>query len=913
MSDFAKEILPIHLEDEMRQSYLDYAMSVIVGRALPDVRDGLKPVHRRVLYAMHEQNYNWNQPYRKSARVVGDVMGKYHPHGDSAIYDSMVRMAQPFSLRYMLIDGQGNFGSVDGDPPAAMRYTEVRMARIATELLGNIDEETVDFTPNYDESESEPAVLPSRIPNLLVNGSSGIAVGMATNIPPHNISEVVNATIAVLDEPDISVEALMEHLPGPDFPTSGIINGARGIREAYKTGRGKIYVRARATIEHDEKTSRDTIIINQLPYQVNKARLQEKIAELVKDKKIEGISELRDESDKDGMRVVIELRRGEAGDVMLNQLYKQTQLQVVFGINTVALVEGQPRLLNLHEILTAFIRHRREVVTRRTIYRLRKARDRAHVLEGLAVALANIDPIIQLIRESDSSATAKAKLVAQSWEPGIVSAMLERAGADASKPENLGEKYGLHDNRYQLTEVQAQAILDLRLHRLTGLEQDKIVEEYKEILVKIEDLLDILQNPDRLRQVIREELVAVIEQYGDARRTEIQVDHSDMTVEDLIADEPVVVTLSHGGYAKAQPLSDYRAQRRGGRGKSATTMKDEDFVDKLFVASMHDTVLFFTSVGKVYWKRVYELPLASRGSRGRPIVNLLPLEENERVNAVLTVRQYTADLFIFFATSKGVVKKTALTDFSRPRTNGIIAIDLRVDDYLIDVALTTGDSDVMLLTSGGRAMRFLETDVRTMGRTAAGVRGVRMPEEDTVIALIVVNGKQGDVLTATTHGYGKRTHTDDYPTKGRGGRGVIDIKTTERNGSVVGAVLVTEEDEFMLISNAGTLVRTAVSEVSALGRNTQGVRLIRLGKEEQLVELTAIQEKDADAALDELLDEEGNVIAGASEGAAVAVASDDTTVSVDGTDDELMPDDDAPASGESDGDVDQGPGGSPNR
>jgi len=843
MSEFAKEILPINLEDEMRKSYLDYAMSVIVGRALPDVRDGLKPVHRRVLYAMHESGYDWNKAHRKSARVVGDVMGKYHPHGDSAIYDSMVRMAQPFSMRYMLIDGQGNFGSVDGDPPAAMRYTEVRMAKIAQELLADIDQETVDFVPNYDGSESEPAVLPSRIPNLLVNGSSGIAVGMATNIPPHNISEVINATIAMIDEPDITIEGLMQHLPGPDFPTHGIINGARGIREAYRTGKGKLHIRALADIEHDEKTGKDTIVVTELPYQVNKARLLEKIADLVKDKKIEGITELRDESDKDGMRMVIELRRGESGDIMLNQLYKQTQLQVVFGINMVALVDGQPKLLSLPEVLNAFIRHRREVVTRRTIYLLRKARDRAHILEGLAVALANIDPIIQLIKESQTSAIAKAKLVDRTWEPGIVSGMLERAGAAASKPENLAAEFGLHDGMYQLTEVQAQAILDLRLHRLTGLEQDKIINEYKEILKKIEDYLDILTDPERLRLVVRQELVDIIGQYGDQRRTEIQVDHSEMTVEDLIADESVVVTLSHGGYAKAQPLSDYRAQRRGGRGKSATAMKDEDFVDKLFIASMHDTVLFFTSVGKVYWKRVYELPVASRGSRGRPIVNLLPLEEDERVNAVLTVRDYSPDKFIVFATSKGVVKKTTLADFSRPRTNGIIAIDLRVDDFLIDVALTEGDSDIMLFSSGGRAMRFNEANVRTMGRTAAGVRGIRMPEEDTVIGLIVVG--EGDVLTATVNGYGKRTQAADYPTKGRGGLGVIDIKTSERNGRVIGAVQVSDEDQIMLITNAGTLVRTSVGEISVLGRNTQGVRLIRLSEGEELVELAAIDETDA--------------------------------------------------------------------
>lgn len=901
-TDFAKEILPINLEDEMRDSYLSYAMSVIVGRALPDVRDGLKPVHRRVLYAMHEQGNDWNKAYRKSARVVGDVMGKYHPHGDSAIYDTMVRMAQPFSMRYMLIDGQGNFGSVDGDNPAAMRYTEVRMKKIAHELLTDIDKETVDFVPNYDGNENEPSVLPSRIPNLLINGSSGIAVGMATNIPPHNISEVVNATIAMLDDESITVEQLMEHLPGPDFPTAGIINGARGIKEAYRTGRGKVHIRALATVEHSEKTEKDTIIVTELPYQVNKARLLEKIAELVKDKKIEGITDLRDESDKDGMRVVIELRRGENGEVLLNQLYKQTQLQVVFGINMVALQDGQPRLLNLQEVLSAFIRHRREIVTRRTLYLLRKARERAHILEGLAVALANIDPIIKLIRESENPAVAKAGLVAKTWEPGVVSEMLARAGAEASKPENLGDEYGLVDGKYQLSEVQAQAILDLRLHRLTGLEQDKIVEEYKELLTRIEDLIEILSDPERLRMVIRQELVDVIDQYGDQRRTEIQVDHSEMTVEDLIADESVVVTLSHGGYAKAQPLSDYRAQKRGGRGKSATAVKDEDFVDKLFVASTHDTVLFFTSVGKVYWKRVFELPVASRGSRGRPIVNLLPLEEGERVNAVLTIREFSADQFVFFSTSKGVVKKTSLMDFSRPRTNGIIAIDLRIDDFLIDVALTDGKSDVMLISSGGRAMRFPEEKVRTMGRTAAGVRGIKMPESDVVIALLVIG--EGEILTATQNGYGKRTRAEDYPTKGRGGLGVIDIKTTDRNGPVIGAVQVREDDQIMMISDAGTLVRTKVAEVSVLGRNTQGVRLIKVGAEEKLVELAAIDEEDAGDE-DELDDE---TTTADSDGATGPVSAGDSAASAQATDssgatnsaeDNSADADDAPADDES--------------
>jgi DNA gyrase subunit A len=854
MSDFAKEIIPVNLEDEMRQSYLDYAMSVIVGRALPDVRDGLKPVHRRVLYAMSELGNDWNKPYKKSARVVGDVIGKYHPHGDTAVYDTIVRMAQYFSMRYMLVDGQGNFGSIDGDSPAAMRYTEVRMARIAHELLADLDKETVDFIPNYDETESEPAVFPARIPNLLINGSSGIAVGMATNIPPHNIGEVINGTLAMLDNPEITIPELMEHIPGPDFPTYGIINGARGIKEAYETGRGRVYVRAKATVEHDEKTSKDSIIVTELPYQVNKARLLEKIAELVKDKKIEGITELRDESDKDGMRMVIELRRGEPGDVMLNQLYKQTQLQTVFGINMVALIDGQPKLLNLQEILQAFVRHRREVVTRRTLFDLRKARDRAHILEGLAVALTNIDPVIELIKSAPNPPAAKEALVAKVWKPGSVVEMLERAGADASKPEDLDESFGLHDDGYHLTPIQAQAILDLRLHRLTGLEQDKIIEEYREILGKIEDFLEILESPDRLREVIREELVEVRDQYDDERRTQIMVDYSEMTVEDLISDEDVVVTLSHAGYAKAQPLSDYTAQRRGGKGKSATSMKDEDFIDKLFVASMHDTVLFFTSVGKVYWKRVYELPVASRGARGRPIVNLLPLVEDERVSAILTVREYSEDRFVFFATKNGVVKKTPLPDFSRPRANGIIAIDLRVDDELINVALTDGESDIMLTSSNGRTMRFLESDVRSMGRGAAGVRGIRMESEDTVVSLIVVG--EGDILTATVKGYGKRTVADDYPRKKRGGKGVIDIKTTERNGPVIGATQVCDDDEVMLITDGGTLIRTAVDGISVVGRNTQGVRLIRIGDDERLVEIervatTGTEDDDAEEDAEE--------------------------------------------------------------
>ena len=850
MSDFAKEILPVNLEDEMRQSYLDYAMSVIVGRALPDVRDGLKPVHRRVLYAMSELGNDWNKAYKKSARVVGDVIGKYHPHGDTAVYDTIVRMAQPFSMRYMLVDGQGNFGSIDGDSPAAMRYTEVRMARIAHELLADLDKGTVNFTTNYDDSETEPAVLPARIPNLLINGSSGIAVGMATNIPPHNITEVITGTLAMLDNPDITLPELMEHIPGPDFPTYGIINGARGIREAYETGRGRVHVRAKASVEHNEKTGKDTIIVTELPYQVNKARLLEKIAELVKDKKIEGITELRDESDKDGMRMVIELRRGEPGDVMLNQLYKQTQLQTVFGINMVALMDGQPQLLTLRDILDAFIRHRREVVTRRTIFDLRKARERAHILEGLAVALANIDPIIDLIKAAPNPPTAKEQLVAGVWKPGSVVDMLERAGAAGSKPDDLGDEFGMLDDGYHLSPAQAQAILDLRLHRLTGLEQDKILDEYREILTRIEGFMEILENPDRLREVIREELQEVLEQYGDERRTQIMIDHSEMTVEDLISDEDVVVTLSHAGYAKAQPLSDYTAQKRGGKGKSATSMKDEDFIDKLFVASMHDTVLFFTSVGKVYWKRVYELPIASRGARGRPIINLLPLEENERVSAVLTVREYAEDQYVFFATRNGVVKKTSLADFSRPRANGIIAIDLRVDDQLINVALTDGGQDIMLISSSGRAMRFDESAVRKMGRTAAGVRGIRIAEGESVISLIVIEA-EGDILTATENGYGKRSQTTEYPTKGRGGKGVIDIKTTERNGDVVGAVQVQDSDEVMLITNSGTLIRTAVDGISVLGRNTQGVKLIRTSDEEKLVQVVRVVNEDDDESVEE--------------------------------------------------------------
>ncbi|MBW9257567.1 MAG: DNA gyrase subunit A [Candidatus Thiodiazotropha sp. (ex. Lucinisca nassula)] len=844
MTEFAKEVLPVNLEDEMQQSYLAYAMSVIVGRALPDVRDGLKPVHRRVLYAMNELGNDWNKPYKKSARIVGDVIGKYHPHGDTAVYDTIVRMAQPFSMRYMLIDGQGNFGSVDGDSPAAMRYTEVRMARIAHTMLDDLDKETVDFIANYDETEHEPSVLPARIPNLLVNGSAGIAVGMATNVPPHNLTEVISACVAVIDNPDISIDQLMDHLPGPDFPTAGLINGATGIHEAYHTGRGRIYMRARSEIETDESNGKQTIIVNELPYQINKARLIEKIAELVKDKRIEGITELRDESDKDGMRIVIELRRGEVAEVVLNNLYQQTAMQSVFGINMVALVDGRPRLLNLKQLLEFFIRHRREVVTRRTLYELRKARDRAHVLEGLAVALANIDEVIQLIKQAASPAEAKKGLLAQCWKSGAVEAMLERTGAASTRPEELTDEFGLTEAGYRLTEVQAQAILELRLHRLTGLEQDKIIKEYEDLLEKIADLLDILGNPDRLMQVIRDELIEIIEQYGDERRTEIIQTRLDLTLEDLITEEDVVVTLSHAGYAKAQPVSTYQAQRRGGKGKVATATKDEDFVDKLFVASTHDTILCFSNLGKVYWLKVYELPQAGRNARGKPIVNLLPLESEEQINAILPVRDYQEDRYVFMATSSGTVKKTSLEAFSRPRANGIIAVDLRDGDKLVGVSVTDGEQDVMLFSSSGKAVRFSEANVRPMGRTACGVRGIRLDAEHKLVSLIVAS--EGDVLTVTENGYGKRTAIKEYPVHGRGGQGVISIQTSDRNGNVVGAVQVTDEDEVMMITDGGTLVRNRVAEVSQMGRNTQGVIMIRLSNEEKLIGIERVENLDGE-------------------------------------------------------------------
>jgi len=841
MSDFAKEILPVNLEDEMRQSYLDYAMSVIVGRALPDVRDGLKPVHRRALFAMSELGNDWNKPYKKSARIVGDVIGKYHPHGDTAVYDTIVRMAQPFSLRYMLVDGQGNFGSVDGDSPAAMRYTEVRMARIAHELIADIDKETVDFVPNYDETEQEPAVFPTRVPNLLVNGSAGIAVGMATNIPPHNLTEIITACITLIDNPGIDIAGLMEYIPGPDFPTAGIINGVRGIHEAYHTGRGRIYIRARSHIEDDAARGRQRIVFTELPYQVNKARLLEKIAELVKDKKIEGISGLRDESDKDGMRMVVDLRRGEVAEVVLNNLYQHTQLQNVFGINMVALVDGRPQLLNLKQCLEAFIRHRRDVVTRRTVFDLRKARQRAHILEGLAVALANIDEVIRLIKTSSNRTEARDALMARTWEPGAVTGMLERAGADASRPDDLAVGFGLGEEGYRLSETQTQAILDLRLHQLTGLEQDKIVSEYRELLDLIDELLAILRDPERLMQVIRDELTDLLEQFGDARRTEILPDHLDLTLEDLITEEDVVVTLSHTGYAKSQPLSDYRAQRRGGRGRSAADVKEEDFIDKLFIASTHDTILCFSSRGKVYWLKVYELPQAGSAARGKPIVNLLPLEAEERINAILPVREFSPDHFVFMATALGTVKKTPLADFSRPRTSGIIAIDLRDEDFLIDVAVTDGTQDIMLFSDAGKVIRFREADVRAMGRTACGVRGIKLQSGQKVISLIIAS--VSPVLTATANGYGKRTLIEDYPVYGRGGQGVIAIQVTERNGVVVGAVSADDNDEVMLISGGGTLVRTRVNEISVMSRNTQGVRLIALDAGEQLVGLERIIEE----------------------------------------------------------------------
>ena len=850
----AKEVIPVTIEDELKQSYLDYAMSVIVGRALPDVRDGLKPVHRRVLFAMSELGNDWNKPYKKSARVVGDVIGKYHPHGDTAVYDTIVRMAQPFSMRYMLVDGQGNFGSVDGDAPAAMRYTEVRMSKLAHALLADLEKETVDFSPNYDETEFAPVVMPSRIPNLLVNGSSGIAVGMATNIPPHNLTEIINACVALVENPELSIDDLMMIVPGPDFPTAAIINGRAGIVEAYRTGRGRISIRAKADIETDEHSGRQAIIIHELPYQVNKARLVERIAELVREKRLEGISGLRDESDKQGMRVVIELKRGEVAEVMLNNLYAHTQMQNVFGINMVALVDGQPRTLNLKQILEYFIKHRREVVTRRCIFELKKARNRAHLLEGLGIALANIDEMIDLIKRSPSPQEAKEGLLARSWPAGMVLTMLHQAGDNASRPDDLLPEYGLVGTEYHLSPLQAQAILELRLHRLTALEQDKILSEFEQLLDVIKDLLGVLGSPDRLMQVIRDELLEMRAQFGDVRRTEIMASREDLTIEDLITEEDVVVTLSHQGYVKYQPISMYQAQRRGGKGKSATHVKEEDFVERLVIASTHDTLLCFSNHGKLYWLKAYELPLASRVSRGKPIINILPLEENEAINAMLPVRDYREGYFVFMATRLGTVKKVPLEAFARPRANGIIAVDLDEGDRLIGVDITDGNKDIMLFSDAGKVIRFNETLVRPMGRTARGVRGIRLSDTQSLISLVVVN-EGGTILTATELGYGKRTDVNEYRVTGRGGQGVISIQVNERNGKVVRALQVSDQDEAMLITDRGTLVRFRMSDLSIIGRNTQGVRLINVSTGEHVVGMQRIDEIQGD---DESLPDDGD-------------------------------------------------------
>jgi DNA gyrase subunit A len=887
MGELAKEIVPVNIEDELKQSYLDYAMSVIVGRALPDARDGLKPVHRRVLFAMSELGNDWNKAYKKSARVVGDVIGKYHPHGDTAVYDTIVRMAQPFSLRYLLVDGQGNFGSVDGDNAAAMRYTEVRMTKLAHELLADLDKETVDWVPNYDGTEQIPAVMPTKIPNLLVNGSSGIAVGMATNIPPHNLGEVIDGCLALIDNPELTIDELMHYIPGPDFPTAAIINGRAGIIEAYRTGRGRIQIRARATIEDIDKVGgRQQIIITELPYQLNKARLIEKIAELVKEKKLEGISELRDESDKDGMRVVIELRRGEVAEVVLNNLYAQTQLQSVFGINVVALIDGQPKILNLKDLLEAFVLHRREVVTRRTVYLLRKARERGHILEGQAVALSNIDPVIALIKASPSPAEAKEGLVAMGWESSAVQAMVERAGADSCRPDTLDAQYGLRDGKYYLSPEQAQAILELRLHRLTGLEHEKLLAEYQEILLQIGELIRILTSATRLMEIIREELEGVKAEFGDKRRTEILDTRLDLTLADLITEEERVVTISHGGYAKSQPLIAYQAQRRGGKGKSATGVKDEDYIEHLLVANSHATLLLFSSKGKVYWLKTYEIPEASRAARGRPLVNLLPLSEGESITAMLQVdlealrlqapegdeaddiegvlveqdeveelgddedaegadvsdsKEEPTGAYIFMATANGTVKKTPLVQFSRPRSVGLIALKLDEGDTLIAAAVTDGAREVMMFSDGGKVIRFQESKVRTMGRTARGVRGMRLPEGQHIISMLIPEA-DAQILTASARGYGKRTAMADFPRRGRGGQGVIAMVSNDRNGKLVGAVQVLDGEEIMLISDQGTLVRTRVAGVSSLGRNTQGVTLIKLASDETLVGLERVQE-----------------------------------------------------------------------
>lgn len=848
MNQFAKETLPISLEEEMRRSYLDYAMSVIVGRALPDVRDGLKPVHRRVLFAMHELSNDWNRPYKKSARIVGDVIGKYHPHGDTAVYDTIVRMAQDFSLRYMLVDGQGNFGSVDGDNAAAMRYTEIRMSRIAHELLVDLDKETVDFGPNYDDSEKEPLILPAKIPNLLINGSSGIAVGMATNIPPHNLNEVVEACLALLKNHDITIDELIELIPAPDFPTAGIIYGVSGVRDGYRTGRGRVVMRARTHFEDLEKGSRQSIIVDELPYQVNKANLLIRIGELVRDKKIEGISDLRDESDKSGMRVVIELKRGEVPEVILNNLYKETQMQDTFGMNMVALLDGQPRLLNLKQILDAFLRHRREVVTRRTVFELKKARERGHLLEGLAVALSNVDEIIALIKAAPTPSAAKEAIMAKVWRSPLVEEMLSRAMADANalRPDGLGEEFGLRAQSYRLSDAQAQAILELRLQRLTGLEQEKIVEEYKDVIEKIIDYLNILANPERITLIITEELEAVRQQFGDKRRSEIIVDTQDLSMEDLITPADVVVTLSHSGYIKSQLLDEYRAQKRGGRGKLATSTKEDDFIDKLFIANTHDYILCFSSLGRVYWIKVYEVPQGSRSSRGKPIINLVQLEEGEKINAILPVKAFDETRFVFMATSFGTVKKTPLSEFSRPRSNGIIAIGLDAGDYLIGVELTEGKHDVMLFSDNGKAMRFSENDVRPVGRTARGVRGMKLGSGHKVISLLVAENEELAVLTATENGYGKRTPICEYTRHNRGTQGMIAIKTSARNGKVVTAKLVKPDDEIMLITSGGILIRTRVNEVREMSRATQGVTLINLDAGEKLAGLERVIESDDD-------------------------------------------------------------------
>jgi DNA gyrase subunit A len=848
MDQFAKETLPVSLEEEMRRSYLDYAMSVIVGRALPDVRDGLKPVHRRVLFAMHESNNVWNRAYVKCARVVGEVLGKYHPHGDSATYEALVRMAQDFSMRYMLIDGQGNFGSVDGDSAAAYRYTECRLERLSSELLADIDKETVDFVPNYDGKEMEPSALPTRVPNLLINGSSGIAVGMATNIPPHNLGEVVDACHALLANPEITVDELIEFLPAPDFPTAGIIYGVAGVREAYRTGRGRCVIRARTHFEDLERGNRQAIVVDEIPYQVNKKSLLERIAELVNEKRLEGISHIQDESDKSGMRVVIELKRGELPEVVLNNLFKLTQLQDTFGINMVALTDGQPKLLNVRQMLAAFLAHRREVVTRRTVFDLREARKRAHVQEGLAVALSNVDEMIELIKASRTPADAKAGLLGRTWRSAVVEDMLGRAGADASRPLDVAAGVGLTASGYQLSEIQAQAILEMRLQRLTGLEQDKIVAEYRELLDKIADFLDILARSERVTQIIADELSQMKAMYGDARRSEIVTHAEDLDMEDLIAPEDVVVTFSHAGYVKAQPLTEYRAQRRGGRGKQATTTREDDFVEKLFIANTHDTMLCFSSAGKVYWLKVYNVPQGNRTSRGKPIVNVFPLAEGEKINAVLPVKDYDESRYVFLATAMGTVKKTPLSAFSNQREKGIIAIELDEGDHLIGTAITDGKHDVMLFSDAGKAVRFEEEDVRPMGRVTRGVRGMQLDEGQRVIAMLVADDTPRTVLTATENGFGKRTPIGEYTRHGRGTKGMIAIQTTERNGRVVGAALVDDRDEIMLISNAGVLIRTKASDVSVLSRATQGVTLISLDAGTKLAGLEKLGETDDDAA-----------------------------------------------------------------